>query len=241
MIRLFITAALVLSLAVASASAQGISKDQMQELVLQTIRDNPEVIMEALQSLQARQEQAQADQALAVLSANRAVLEQDPNAPVLGNPEGDATVVEFFDYNCGYCRRAFDDLHALMKGDANVRVVMREWPILGEESAYVARASLAARNQGKYAEFHIAMMSVKGRANEASAMRVAEELGMDVEQLRRDMDAPEVAAHIETSMQLSRALNLSGTPVFIFGDQLIPGAIELEQMQELVALSREAG
>jgi len=241
MIRLFITAALVLSLAVASASAQGISKDQMQELVLQTIRDNPEVIMEALQSLQARQEQAQADQALAVLSANRAVLEQDPNAPVLGNPEGDATVVEFFDYNCGYCRRAFDDLHALMKGDANVRVVMREWPILGEESVYVARASLAARNQGKYDEFHIAMMSVEGRANEASAMRVAEELGMDVEQLRRDMDAPEVAAHIQTSMQLSRALNLSGTPVFIFGDQLIPGAIELEQMKELVALSREAG
>ena len=241
MIRLATSTALALCLAATSVSAEDLSREQMQELVLQTIHENPEIIMEALQTLQARKDQDDASQAQAVLSANRAALEQDPNAPVLGNPEGDVTVVEFFDYNCGYCRRTFEDVHTLMSDDTNVRVVMREWPILGEESVYAARASLASRNQGKYEEFHNALMRNEGRANEASVMRIAGELGMDVEQLKLDMDAPEVVAHIQTSMQLTQALGLNGTPAFIFGEQLVPGAIELEQMQALVAQSRDAG
>ncbi|EPX79440.1 DsbA family protein [Litoreibacter arenae] len=241
MTRLATSTALALCLATTPLSAEDMSRDQMQELVLETIRENPEIIMEALQTLQEREEAAKADQAQAVLSANRAALEQDPNAPVLGNPDGDVTVVEFFDYNCGYCRRVFDDVHALIESDPNVRVVMREWPILGEESVYAARASLASRAQGKYVEFHNALMENEGRANEASIMRIADELGMDAEQLKRDMDAPEVAAHIQTSMQLTRALNLNGTPAFVFGEQLVPGAIDLEQMQELVAQARDAG
>lgn len=241
MTRLATSTALALCLAATPLSAEDMSRDQMQELVLETIRENPEIVMEALQTLQEREEAAKADQAQAVLSANRAALEQDPNAPVLGNPDGDVTVVEFFDYNCGYCRRVFDDVHALIESDPNVRVVMREWPILGEESVYAARASLASRAQGKYVEFHNALMENEGRANEASIMRIADELGMDAEQLKRDMDAPEVAAHIQTSMQLTRALNLNGTPAFVFGEQLVPGAIDLEQMQELVAQARDAG
>lgn len=241
MIRLATSTALALCLAATSVSAEDLSRAQMQELVMQTIRDNPEIIMEALQTLQARKEQADAEQAMAMLNANRAVLERDPNAPVLGNPEGDVTVVEFFDYNCGYCRKTFEDVRSLMSDDTNVRVVMREWPILGEESVYAARASLASRNQGKYTEFHNALMRNEGRANEASVMRIAVELGMDVEQLKRDMDAPEVAAHIQTSMQLTQALELNGTPAFIFGNQLVPGAIELDQMKELVSLARDAG
>lgn len=128
-----------------------------------------------------------------------------------------------------------------MAEDTNVRLVMREWPILGDESVYAARASLASRKQGKYAEFHDALMVNEGRANEASVMRIAAELDMDIEQLKRDMDAPEVVAHIQTSMQLTQALGLNGTPAFIFGDQLVPGAIELDQMKELVAQTRDAG
>ncbi|RLJ58832.1 protein-disulfide isomerase [Litoreibacter meonggei] len=241
MIRFATSTALAVCLAATSVSAEDLSREQIQELVIQTIRDNPKIVMEALQTLQARKEQADADQAQAVLTSNRAALEQDPNAPVLGNPDGDVTVVEFFDYNCGYCRRVFDDVHALIESDSNIRVVMREWPILGEESVYAARAALASRAQGKYMEFHNALMENEGRANEASVERIAGELGMDVAQLKRDMDAPEVVAHIQTSMQLTRALDLNGTPAFIFGDQLVPGAIELEQMQELVAQSRDAG
>ncbi|SFR46426.1 DsbA family protein [Litoreibacter janthinus] len=241
MIRFTTSTALALCLAATSVSAEDMTRDQMQELVLETIRENPEIIMEALQTLQNREEQAKADQAQAMLIANRDALERDPNAPVMGNPDGDVTVVEFFDYNCGYCRRVFGDVEALMEEDSNVRVVMREWPILGEESVYAARAALASRAQGKYAEFHNALMENSGRANEASVMSIAGKLGMDLEQLKRDMDAPEVAAHIQTSMQLTQALGLNGTPAFIFGDQLVPGAIELEQMKELVAMTRDAG
>ncbi|MEP3347691.1 MAG: DsbA family protein [Litoreibacter sp.] len=241
MIRLAMSTALALCLAAPAVTAQELSKAQMQELVLQTIRDNPEIVMEAIQVLQSREEQAQADQAQAMLTANRAALDNDPNAPVLGNPDGDVVVVEFFDYNCGYCRRSFDDVHALVASDSNVKVVMREWPILGEESVYAARAALASRAQGKYEEFHNAMMSFEGRANETSVGIIAVELGIDIDQLKRDMEAPEVVAHIQTSMQLTQALNLNGTPAFIFGSQLVPGAIELEQMQALVAQSRDAG
>ena len=241
MIRFAMSTALALCLSTTTVSAEDLTKEQMQDLVLQTIRDNPEIVMEAIQTLQAREESAKADQAQAVLSANRAALEQDPNAPVVGNPDGDVTVVEFFDYNCGYCRRTFEDVHKLISGDANVRLVLREWPILGEESVYAARAALASRAQGKYEEFHNALMRYEGRANETSVGIIAVELGIDIEQLKRDMDAPEVVAHIQTSMQLTQALNLNGTPAFIFGEQLVPGAIELEQMQALVAETREAG
>ncbi|SDW98664.1 DsbA family protein [Litoreibacter albidus] len=241
MIRFAMSSALALCLSTTAMSAQEMSKDEMRDFVLETIRDNPEIVMEAIQTLQARQEQSQADQAQAVLSANRTALEQDPNAPVVGNPDGDVTVVEFFDYNCGYCRRTYSDVQNLLGSDSNLRLVLREWPILGEESVYAARAALASRAQGKYEEFHNALMQNNGRANEASVLRIAKELGMDTDQLVRDMDAPEVAAHIQTSMQLTQALNLNGTPAFIFGDQLVPGAIEFEQMQALVAEIRDAG
>lgn len=241
MIRFTTTTALALCLAATSAPAESLSREQMQELVLETIRENPEIVMEAIETLQARKEQAETDQAKALLVANRGALEQDPNAPVLGNPDGDVTIIEFFDYNCGYCRRVFGDVEKLIKADENLRVVVREWPILGEESVYAAKASLASRNQGKYAEFHVALMKNSGRANEASVLRIAAELGMDVDQLQRDMEAPEVAAHLQTSHQLTQAFGLNGTPAFIFGEELVPGAIDLEQMQELVALARETG
>lgn len=238
MIRLASTA-LALCLAATSVPAQDRSDEALRELILQTIRDNPEIVMEAIETLQAREEAAQAEAAQAMLAANRDALERDPNAPVIGNPDGEITVVEFFDYNCGYCRRVFDDVMALVNSDSEIRVVMREWPILGEESVFAARASLASRNQGKYKEFHLALMENEGRANEASVMRIAEELGIDIEQLRRDMEAPEVAAHFQASQQLTQALGFNGTPAFIFGDQLVPGAIDFDQMELLVEELRE--
>lgn len=233
--------ALALCLSASPILAEDMSRDEMRALVLDTIRQNPEIVMEAIEALQAREAEAQASQAQAVLSSNRAVLERDPNAAVLGNPDGDVTIVEFFDYNCGYCRRVFGDVKALIAADSNVRVVMREWPILGEASVFAARASLASRKQGKYEEFHVALMENEGRASEATVFQIAEDLGMDTEQLRADMDGPEIAAHFQTSQQLTQALGLNGTPAFVFGDQLVPGAIELDQMKELVAQARDAG
>lgn len=216
------------------AFAQQMDEESLRALILQTIRDNPEVIMEALETLQEREAEAQAAAAAAALTAQMGALQNDPNAPVLGNPDGDITVVEFFDYNCGYCRRVFPNVKALMDEDTNIRVVMREWPILGEESVFAARASLASRKQGKYEEFHNALMGSNGRASQAVVLSIADDLGMDIDQLRADMDSPEVDAHIETSRQLTQALGLNGTPAFVFEDQLVPGAIELNQMQQIV-------
>ena len=221
-----------------SVFAQELDENRIKELVLEAIRENPEIVLEAVQIIEERQQADQAVAAEQVLSAERAALEQDLNAPVLGNPDGDVTVVEFFDYNCPYCRRVKPYMEALLAADPNVRVVYREWPILGEGSVFAARAALASRQQGKYEEFHWAMMEIKGRAEEATVIRVAEQVGLDIEQLRRDMDGPEIAEHIETSMRLSRALGFNGTPSFVIGDSLAPGLIEADQMIELVKQAR---
>ena len=171
--------------------AQDISDDRIKALIAQTLRENPELVLEALQTLEARQADAQAAAATAVLTAERAVLERDPNAPVLGNPDGDVTVIEFFDYNCPYCKRAMAEIDALLAEDGNIRLVMREWPILSEGSAFAARAALASRQQGKYAEMHDALMGMCGKVEEQAVLRVAVENGLDIDKLKADMQAPD--------------------------------------------------
>ena len=216
------------------------SDERIKELALQAIRENPQIIIEAIQSLEADQAAAQSQAQSDVLTNQRDLLERDPNAPVLGNPDGDVTVVEFFDYNCPYCRRAMAEVEGLVEDDENVRLVYREWPILGEGSVFAARAALASREQGKYEEFHLALMGMQGRAEEASVMRIAEEIGLDVEKLRADMAAPEVDEHIATSRRLTQALGFNGTPSFVIGDNLVPGFVEQEQLGALVEQVRSA-
>lgn len=220
--------------------ADSLSEERVKELVLEAIRENPGIVIEAIQMIEERQETAKAFEAKQILTSNRDALERDPNAPVLGNPDGDVTVVEFFDYNCPYCKRVKPHMEALLAADKNVRVVYREWPILGEGSVFAARAALASREQGKYDEFHWAMMDMKGRVGEANVMQAAEKLGIDTAQLRRDMDSPKINEHIETSMRLARSLGFNGTPSFVIGEALAPGLIEADQMIELVNQARAA-
>ena len=220
--------------------ADSLSEERVKELVLEAIRKNPGIVIEAIQMIEERQETAKAFEAKQILTSNRDALVRDPNAPVLGNPDGDVTVVEFFDYNCPYCKRVKPHMEALLAADKNVRVVYREWPILGEGSVFAARAALASREQGKYDEFHWAMMEMKGRAEEASVLRAAEKIGIDTVQLRRDMDSPKINEHIETSMRLARSLGFNGTPSFVIGEALAPGLIEADQMIELVNQARAA-
>ena len=231
------TALLMLPIA---AIADGMDEDRIKELVLEAIRENPGVVFEAAQLFEQQQQALQAQAAAQVFDTEKATLENDPNAPVLGNPDGDVTVVEFFDYNCPYCRRVKPEMEALLAADPNVRVVYREWPILGDGSVFAARAALASRNQGKYEEFHWAMMQLKERAEEASILRTAEDIGLDVAQLRRDMNGPEIEEHIQTSMRLAQSLGFSGTPSFVIGDSLAPGLIQADQMIELVDQARAA-
>lgn len=220
------------------ANAQQMTQDQIKALVLETIRENPAIVVEALQAYEVQQQQAQVNAAAANLAALRDILENDPGAPVIGNPDGDITIVEFFDYNCPYCRSAKAELDAVIAADPNVRVVLREWPILGEGSVFAARAALAAAAQGQYAAFHAAMMNMQGRAEQASVLRVAQSLGLDMDQLRRDMDAPEVLAHVQRSQELGRALGFSGTPSFVIGDAMAPGMIRADEITALIAQAR---
>lgn len=219
------------------AQADDLTEDQVRELVLDTIRENPEIIREAITLLQEREEQSQANRIVSVLRDNRELIERDPGAPVLGNPEGDVTLVEFFDYNCPYCRRVAGDVKKLIEQDDNIRLVYREWPILGEGSVFAARAALASRQQGKYEEMHWALMSLK-RADEKSVLEAAARLGLDLDKLKADMRSAEIDKHINISNQLTQALGITGTPSFTIGDSLIAGAVPLAQLQKAVADQR---
>ncbi|MCW3782868.1 DsbA family protein [Defluviimonas salinarum] len=233
--RLFLVAALAMPIA---AQAGELDEARVKQLVYEAIRENPDIVMEALAALQQRQAEAETAAKADVLANERELIERDPNAPVAGNPDGDVTVVEFFDYNCPYCRRAAPEVEALIAADTGIRLVYREWPILGDGSVFAARAALAARAQGKYEEFHKAMMRLNGRAEETSVLRVAAEIGLDIDRLRQDMTAPEVDAHIATSMRLTQALGFQGTPSFVIGETLLAGFAAREELTKLVADSR---
>jgi protein-disulfide isomerase len=218
--------------------AQDLSEERIKELVYEAIRENPEIVMEAVAILQKREDDAAVAAARSMLNDQRQLLERDPNAPVLGNPDGDVTVVEFFDYNCPYCKRAMPEVQALLDADPNIRLVYREWPILGEGSVYAARAALAAREQGKYEEFHWALMGLKGRVEEPRVLKVAAEIGLDVERLKADMNSPAVEEHIASTMQLAEALGFNGTPTFVIGDALVPGYVDRDQLKQFVDETR---
>ena len=219
-------------------SADTLTYEQIKQLALEAILENPEIIMEAVALLDQKEQDAQRAAANAVLTDQRDILVNDPNAPVLANPNGDVTIVEFFDYNCPYCRRATPQVDEVVAADSGVRLVYREWPILGEGSVFAARAALASRKQGLYEPFHVAMMSMQGRANEQSVLKIALDVGLDIAQLRADMDDPLIDQHIQTSMELAQALGFSGTPSFVIGDQLVPGFVEADVLLDAVGQTR---
>ena len=168
----------------------------------------------------------------------REALERDPNAPVLGNPQGDITLSQFFDYNCPFCRKMVGTIQKAISADPQLRVVYREWPIFGEGSEFAARASLASLDQGKYWPFHAALMGMKDRAAEPSVMRVARQVGLDEARLRRDMEAERIGEHIARSFQLAEHMGLVGTPTFIAGDEAAFGELKLAELQEMIARAR---
>jgi protein-disulfide isomerase len=160
------------------------------------------------------------------IKENAGELYRPAGSPVVGNVQGDVPVIEFFDYNCGYCKKAFLDLAKLMDKDKKVRVILKELPILSKGSEEAARVALATKMQGKYWEFHRAMLESQGQANEASALRIAEKLGLDMTRLKKDMASAEVKKEIDDTRQLASKMGIQGTPHFIVGDRIIPGAPE---------------
>lgn len=209
----------------------------IREMVRELLREEPELVLRALETLRARQQQAEAARQRQALARYRDLLERDPHAPVVGNPQGDVTLVEFFDYRCPYCRTIAPVVMALAESDPGLRLVFREWPILSPESEFAARAALAAARQGRYAEFHMALMRLEPLTPD-SVRASARSLGLDLARLEADMQAPEIQRHLDNSNRLARELGISGTPAFVIGDRLVPGMADRTTLEELVASAR---
>lgn len=221
-------------------SAQAADKPLDKQAVEQIVRDylikNPEVLVEAMQALEAK-EKAQADEAQkSALATNRDALEN--KGPVGGNPKGDVTLVEFFDYNCGYCKHTHPERVEAVKKDGKVRVVYKEFPILAPSSMEAAKAALAADRQGKYEAFHSALMKHEGRLDSDAIRQTAKDVGLDIKKLEADMGDPAIQAEIDANIALARQLGIRGTPGFVVGDTLIPGAIEAEQFTDYFKSAR---
>ncbi len=203
------------------------------------ILDNPEVIVKALEVLEERQKLAEEQRAREQLAARRDDLLNDPDSPVGWNPEGDVTIVEFFDYQCPYCKAVAPRLADLKNQDGGIRYIYKEWPILGPISQIAARAALASERQGRYEAFHEALITFPGRLKEADIFRLAAKVGLDVDRLKADMNAPEIVHALARTAELAKAVGITGTPAFVIGNNLVPGAAELDHMKSLIEQARE--
>ena len=207
-------------------------KTAIQKLVHDYLIEHPEVVVEALTV-------AQNNERRKSLEESHASLFNDPQAPVLGNPKGDVTVVEFFDYACPYCKSMEETLRSLLKEDSNVRLVLKEFPVLGQGSVLASRAALASREQDKYPAFHDALIATRGQFNEGIIMNIAHSVGLDTDRLKADMAKPEVVAAIKSNHELAETLSIGGTPAFVVGDQIYPGAMDLAALKQAVAQARK--
>jgi protein-disulfide isomerase len=222
----------------AKGPAATTDKAAVEKIVRDYILNNPELITDAIRILREKKKLAENAGDMQMLASNRAELVSDPESPVGGNPNGDVTVVEFFDYRCGVCKRVHPIVDQLIKSDPNIRRVYKEWPILGPNSVLAARAAIASRNQGKYLSFHKVMMDASSSFGESAIMAMAESVGIDAARLRKDMRTPETDEIIRKNYALAEKLKLNGTPSFVIGDTLLRGGRDLDSLRALVAEAR---
>ena len=224
----------------ASAAAEftPAQRQAIEGVVRDYLTQHPEVMIDALQAAKEKLESESRDKAAAALVERRQELLDDPNSPVAGNPSGDVTLVEFFDYRCPYCKQVEPALEALLAKDKQLRFVYKEFPVLGPSSVTAARAALASRQQGKYDTMHRALMALKGQIDDNAVFKLAGSVGLDVDRLKRDMAAPEVDRALKTNLQLAQALDIHGTPGFVIGDEIVPGAVSLDALKQLIDQAR---
>jgi protein-disulfide isomerase len=244
LLRFALALLLALPLAGPAPAADSLSTAQKAEIE-KVIRDyflqHPEFMVEVLHAAEAKLKAEKAADAKEAIAARRDELLHDSATPVGGNPNGDVTIVEFFDYRCPYCKQVEPSLEALIKEDRNIRIVYKEFPVLGAASVYASRMALAARKQGKYAAFHDAMMATKGQVTEDIVLKVARLAGVDIEQAKGDMNDKEIGDLLKRNYSLAETLDIQGTPAFVIGDTLVPGATDVENLKRLVADARKPG
>ena len=217
-------------------------RGEIEKIIHNYLVAHPEVLQEAMAELEKRQAAAEGEKHLAAVKSNAKALFSSPYQVTLGNPNGNVTFVEFFDYNCGYCKRAMLDMLALMKDDPKLKVVLKEFPVLGEGSVEAAQVAVAVNMQDpsgkKYLEFHQKLLGGRGQANKAAAMAVAKDIGLDMKRLEKDMHGPEVKATLTENFKLAEALGMNGTPSYVVGDAVVVGAVGLEALREKVNTAR---
>jgi protein-disulfide isomerase len=238
--------ALALGATLAPAHAQSFSPPQRTEIE-KIIRDyllaHPEVLQEAMAELEKKQQAAESAKARSAIKSHAEALFNSPRQVTLGNPQGDVTFVEFFDYNCGYCKRALTDMVELMSKDPKLKVVLKEFPVLGPTSVEAAQVGVAVRMQDKtgkkYLEFHQKLLTGRGQVDKAKALAAAKEIGLDVARIEKDMKSDEVSKTLEESMKLAEALGLNGTPSYVIGNDVVIGAVGLAALSQKIQAARQ--
>jgi protein-disulfide isomerase len=213
-------------------------KKEIEGIVRDYLKSHPEMLIDAIQAADDKLKADAKDKSAQALTSHRQQVFDDPQSPVAGNPKGDVSLVEFFDYRCPYCKQVEPALEKLIGDDRQLRFVYKEFPVLGPDSETAARVALAAKKQGKYDAFHRAMMNTGGHIDEAAIYKVAASVGLDVDRLKQDMKSPDIDKQLKTNLDLGSALDLSGTPSFIVGDTIVPGAIGPDELKQLIASAR---
>jgi len=236
--RLAALAVLLLATGVAHA-ADPLSREQVEQILREYLVTHPELVIDALRAAEAKEREAAQRETQQAVVNHREQLLRDGTSPVGGNVRGDVTVVEFFDYACPHCKAVAASVKQLLRDDGNVRLVYKELPVLGAASVTAARAALAAREQGKYYVFHDALMASTVPLSDPVLFRIAGQVGLDVDRLKTDMASPGVTATLKKNYTLAQALGVDGTPAFVVGDELVPGAVPLAQLKGLVERARQ--
>jgi protein-disulfide isomerase len=211
------------------------SPDVADAAIERYIRAHPEVIEQSLQAMEAKREAEQKERQKVALKTKQDELLHDPMSPVSGNPRGEITLVEFYDYRCGFCKKAASAVTELQKVDPRVRVVYKDFPILGEPSELAAKAALASQAQGKHQAFHEALLASHSDMTKEAILKIAAKVDLDAKRLEADMANPKWQAVIAKNRALARELGISGTPGFIVGNELVPGWLDLNGLKELIA------
>ena len=220
--------------------AAGFSEEEIEAIVRAYLMEHPEIVVEALQAFEAKRAAEEEQRAAEAIGTLLDQLNENELSPVGGNPDGDVTIVEFYDYNCPYCKREAAEITKLLAEDGNIRFVYKEWPILSPDSEVAARVALATwqQDQEAYFRLHDAMMAHRGKLDKATIMAYAEAEDLDMAQLEQDMSSAAVEAEIQHVRQLAKQIGLTGTPAYIIDGKLVPGAVGIEELRKLVDAAR---
>lgn len=233
------TALLSLAILVPFLASCSPSEEEIEKVVIETIKKKPELIVEALQDYQDNMDKHASDAQKQAFAKHKEELLRDGYSLVIGNPVGDVKMVVFKDYRCGYCKQAWDNIKQLLAEDKNVKIILKELPVLGPQSVMAAKYAIASEKQGKYKEFDEALMEHNGSWDEASLMLVAQNIGIDTLKLKEDVKLPEIEQKINKNLELARDIGIGGTPAFFIGVQFFPGSIPLSSMKEVIASERK--